>query len=73
RQYFDLQLSSTLTFWLVFPNIDHEIKSLKRSKISLVKVCWNSKHGPEFTWESKDYMKSKYPQLFVDHADESAS
>ncbi|GJU10816.1 putative reverse transcriptase domain-containing protein [Tanacetum coccineum] len=51
--------------------MDREIKSLKRSKISLVKVRWNSKRGPEFTWERKDYMKSKYPQLFVDRADES--
>ncbi|GKD73209.1 hypothetical protein Tco_1331491 [Tanacetum coccineum] len=41
--------------------MDREIKSLKRSKISLVKVRWNSKRGPEFTWERKDYMKSKYP------------
>ncbi|GJY20456.1 putative reverse transcriptase domain-containing protein [Tanacetum coccineum] len=31
----------------------------------LVKVRWNSKRGPEFTWECEDYMKSKYPQLFV--------
>ncbi|GJV96746.1 putative reverse transcriptase domain-containing protein, partial [Tanacetum coccineum] len=53
--------------------MDREIKSLKCSKISLVKVCWNSKRGPEFTWEREDYMKSKYPQLFVDRADESAS
>ncbi|GKF72533.1 hypothetical protein Tco_0208647, partial [Tanacetum coccineum] len=42
-------------------------------KISLVKVRWNSKRGPEFTWEREDYMKSTYPQLFVDRADESAS
>ncbi|GKA92944.1 putative reverse transcriptase domain-containing protein [Tanacetum coccineum] len=41
--------------------MNREIKSLKRSKISLVKVCWNSKRGPEFTWEREDYMKSKYP------------
>ncbi|GKA54935.1 putative reverse transcriptase domain-containing protein [Tanacetum coccineum] len=27
----------------------HEIKSLKRSRIKLVKVRWNSKRGPEFT------------------------
>ncbi|GKF45804.1 hypothetical protein Tco_0135606 [Tanacetum coccineum] len=53
--------------------MDHEIKSLKRSKISLVKVRWDSKRGPEFTWEREDYMKSKYPKLFVDRADESAS
>ncbi|GJX38048.1 putative reverse transcriptase domain-containing protein [Tanacetum coccineum] len=54
-------------------NMDREIKSLKRSKMSLVKVRWNLKRGPEFTWEREDYMKSKYPQLFVDRADESAS
>ncbi|GKC01020.1 hypothetical protein Tco_0987156 [Tanacetum coccineum] len=53
--------------------MDHEVTSLKRSRISLVKVRWNSKRGPEFTWERKGYMKSKYPQLFVDRADESAS
>ncbi|GJY11253.1 putative reverse transcriptase domain-containing protein [Tanacetum coccineum] len=53
--------------------MDREIKSLKCSKISLVKVRWNSKHGPVFAWEREDYMKSKYPQLFVDRADESAS
>ncbi|GJW91733.1 putative reverse transcriptase domain-containing protein [Tanacetum coccineum] len=29
--------------------MDHEVRSLKRSRISLVKVHWNSKHGPEFT------------------------
>ncbi|GJW52744.1 putative reverse transcriptase domain-containing protein [Tanacetum coccineum] len=52
--------------------MDHEVKSLKRSRILLVKVCWNSKRGSEFTWERGDYMKSKYPQLFVDRADESA-
>ncbi|GJZ55769.1 transposase, MuDR, MULE transposase domain protein [Tanacetum coccineum] len=53
--------------------MDREIKSLKRSSIPLVKVRWNSKRGPEFTWEREDYMKSKYPQLFVDRANESAS
>ncbi|GKE25457.1 putative reverse transcriptase domain-containing protein [Tanacetum coccineum] len=29
--------------------MDREVKSLKRSKISIVKVRWNSKRGPEFT------------------------
>ncbi|GJX17440.1 putative reverse transcriptase domain-containing protein [Tanacetum coccineum] len=41
--------------------MDCEVRSLKRSKISLVKVRWNSKRGPEFTWEHEDHMKSKYP------------
>ncbi|GJW62111.1 putative nucleotidyltransferase, ribonuclease H [Tanacetum coccineum] len=53
--------------------LDREIKSLKRSKISLVKVRWDSKRGPEFTWEREDFMKSKYPQLFVERANESAN
>nr|GEX70974.1 putative reverse transcriptase domain-containing protein [Tanacetum cinerariifolium] len=29
--------------------VDHEVKQLKRSRIPLVKVRWNSKGGPEFT------------------------
>nr|GFA25972.1 putative reverse transcriptase domain-containing protein [Tanacetum cinerariifolium] len=53
--------------------MDCEVKRLKRSTISLVKVRWNSKRGLEFTWEREDFMKSKYPQLFVDRADKSAS
>ncbi|GJU33502.1 putative reverse transcriptase domain-containing protein [Tanacetum coccineum] len=53
--------------------MDREVMSLKSSKIVLVKVRWNSKRGLEFTWEREDYMKSKYPQLFVELADESAS
>ncbi|GJT56455.1 putative reverse transcriptase domain-containing protein, partial [Tanacetum coccineum] len=50
--------------------MDRDVKRLKRSKISLVKVRWNSKRGPEFTWEHKDYMKSKYPRLFIEKAGE---
>ncbi|GJS19993.1 hypothetical protein Tco_0448625 [Tanacetum coccineum] len=53
--------------------MDREVKSLKRSRILLVKVHWNSKRGPEFTWEREDHMKSKYPQLFVDRVVGSAS
>ncbi|GJX24303.1 hypothetical protein Tco_0228748 [Tanacetum coccineum] len=53
--------------------MDREIKSLKRSRIPHVKVRWNSKRGPEFTWECEDYIKSKYPHLFVDRAVEPTS
>ncbi|GKB75484.1 putative reverse transcriptase domain-containing protein, partial [Tanacetum coccineum] len=53
--------------------MDREVKSLKRSKISIVKVRWNSKRGPEFTWEREDHMKAKYPRLFVDRAVEPTS
>ncbi|GJT42943.1 hypothetical protein Tco_0951658 [Tanacetum coccineum] len=36
-----------------------EVKKLKRSRIPIVKVCWNSQRGPEFTWEREDEMKRK--------------
>ncbi|KAJ9565898.1 hypothetical protein OSB04_001864 [Centaurea solstitialis] len=45
--------------------LDREIKQLRRSRIPIVKVRWNSRHGPEFTWEREAFMKSKYPHLFI--------
>ncbi|GJZ94165.1 hypothetical protein Tco_0735999 [Tanacetum coccineum] len=33
--------------------MEREIKRLKRSRIPLVKVRWNSRRGPEFTWNVK--------------------
>ncbi|GJX71335.1 putative reverse transcriptase domain-containing protein [Tanacetum coccineum] len=45
--------------------VDREVKRLKRSRIPLVKVQWNSKRGPEFTWEREDQFKKKYPHLFT--------
>ncbi|GKE74146.1 hypothetical protein Tco_1536187 [Tanacetum coccineum] len=44
--------------------MDHEVKQLKQSRIPIVKVRWNSRRGPEFTWEREDFFKSKYPHLF---------
>ncbi|GJX69619.1 hypothetical protein Tco_0305346 [Tanacetum coccineum] len=41
-----------------------EFKKLKHSRIVIVKVRWNSKHGPEFTRKREDQMKLKYPHLF---------
>ncbi|GJR39040.1 hypothetical protein Tco_1214724 [Tanacetum coccineum] len=41
--------------------MDREIKKLKRRKIALVKVRWNSKYGHEFTWEHEDQIRIKYP------------
>ncbi|GKC28639.1 putative reverse transcriptase domain-containing protein [Tanacetum coccineum] len=34
--------------------IDREVKQLKQSRIPIVKVRWNSRRGPEFTWERED-------------------
>ncbi|GJZ59108.1 putative reverse transcriptase domain-containing protein [Tanacetum coccineum] len=53
--------------------MDHEVKRLKRSRIPLVKVRWNSKRGPEFTWEREDQFKKKYPHLFTKTAPSSSA
>ncbi|GJS19856.1 hypothetical protein Tco_0448488 [Tanacetum coccineum] len=45
--------------------LEREFKKLKRSRIDIVKVRWNSS-GPEFTCEREDQMKLKYPHLFSD-------
>ncbi|GJW54764.1 putative reverse transcriptase domain-containing protein [Tanacetum coccineum] len=44
--------------------MDREVKQLKRSRIPIVKVRWNSNRGPEFTWEREDQIRAKYPHLF---------
>ncbi|KAD2805351.1 hypothetical protein E3N88_38728 [Mikania micrantha] len=44
--------------------MDRQVKKLRRSKIPIVKVRWDSKRGPEFTWEKESEMRKKYPQLF---------
>nr|GEZ93484.1 putative reverse transcriptase domain-containing protein [Tanacetum cinerariifolium] len=48
--------------------MDREVKRLKQRHISIVKVRWNSKRGPEFTWECEDQMQKKYPHLFPNTA-----
>ncbi|GJS42734.1 putative reverse transcriptase domain-containing protein [Tanacetum coccineum] len=45
--------------------MDRKVKRLKRSCIPLVKVRWNSRRGPEFTWEREDQFRKKYPHLFT--------
>nr|GEV22313.1 putative reverse transcriptase domain-containing protein [Tanacetum cinerariifolium] len=53
--------------------LEREFKKLKRSRIAIVKVRWNSKPGPEFTWEREDQMKLnnssltlfKYASFFI--------
>nr|GEZ13760.1 putative reverse transcriptase domain-containing protein [Tanacetum cinerariifolium] len=37
--------------------LEREFKKLKRSRISIIKVRWNSKRGPKFMWKRKDQMK----------------
>nr|GEY28346.1 hypothetical protein [Tanacetum cinerariifolium] len=54
-----VMLKSPLKSW------NGKIKRLKRSRIPLVKVRWNSRRGPEFTWECEDSFRKKYPHLFT--------
>ncbi|GJR71305.1 putative reverse transcriptase domain-containing protein [Tanacetum coccineum] len=45
--------------------MDCEVKRLKQSYIPIMMVCWNSRRGPEYTWEREDQMQKKYPHLFA--------
>ncbi|GJV99738.1 putative reverse transcriptase domain-containing protein [Tanacetum coccineum] len=60
----EIKVDKTLHFVEKLVEImDREVKTLKRSKIPIVKVRWNSKRGPEFTWEREDHMKARYNSL----------
>ncbi|GJV93704.1 putative reverse transcriptase domain-containing protein [Tanacetum coccineum] len=48
--------------------IDREVKRLKQIRIPIVKLRWNSRRGPEFTWELEDQMQKKYPYLLATSA-----
>ncbi|GJZ06092.1 putative reverse transcriptase domain-containing protein [Tanacetum coccineum] len=53
--------------------MDHEVKRLKQSRILINKVRWNSRRGPEFTWEREDQFRKKYPHLFTKTAPSSSA
>nr|GFA97634.1 putative reverse transcriptase domain-containing protein [Tanacetum cinerariifolium] len=44
--------------------MDREVKQLKQSRIPIIKVRWNSRRGPEYTWEREDFFKRNYPHMF---------
>ncbi|GJX00746.1 hypothetical protein Tco_0184659 [Tanacetum coccineum] len=61
----EIQVDAKLNFVEELVEIlERGFKKWKRSRIPIVKVQWNSKRGPEFTWEHEDQMKLKYPHLF---------
>ncbi|GKF11309.1 putative reverse transcriptase domain-containing protein, partial [Tanacetum coccineum] len=61
----ELQLDDKLNFIEELVEImDREVKQLKQNRIPLIKVRWNSKRGPEFTWEREDQIRAKYPHQF---------
>nr|GEY57026.1 putative reverse transcriptase domain-containing protein [Tanacetum cinerariifolium] len=45
--------------------MDREVKQLKQSRIPRVKVIWNSKRGPEFTWEREDQIRVKLASVAI--------
>ncbi|GJW15816.1 putative reverse transcriptase domain-containing protein [Tanacetum coccineum] len=53
--------------------MDREVKQLRRSRVPIVKVRWNSRRGPEFTWEREDQFRKKYPHLFTKTAPSSST
>nr|GEZ84963.1 putative reverse transcriptase domain-containing protein [Tanacetum cinerariifolium] len=53
--------------------MDREVKRLRNSCVPIVKVRWNSRRGPEFTWEREDQFKKKYPHLFTKTAPSSSA
>nr|GEW42478.1 putative reverse transcriptase domain, ribonuclease H-like domain protein [Tanacetum cinerariifolium] len=48
--------------------MDREIKQLRQSRIPIIKVRWNSKRGPEYTWEREDEIRVKYPHMFPNNS-----
>ncbi|GKB78596.1 putative reverse transcriptase domain-containing protein [Tanacetum coccineum] len=53
--------------------MDHEVKQLRRSHVPIVKIRWNSRRGPEFTWEHEDQFRKKYLHLFTKTAPSSSA
>ncbi|GJW34006.1 putative reverse transcriptase domain-containing protein [Tanacetum coccineum] len=37
--------------------MDQEVKQIRQSRIPIIKVSWNSKRGPEFTWERENEIR----------------
>ncbi|GJZ96915.1 putative ribonuclease H-like domain-containing protein [Tanacetum coccineum] len=52
--------------------VERDVKKLKRRRIPLVKVRWNSRQGAEYTWEHEDQFRKKYPHLFSETVPPSA-
>nr|GFA66227.1 putative reverse transcriptase domain-containing protein [Tanacetum cinerariifolium] len=51
--------------------MDREVKRLRNSRVSIVKVRWDSRRGPKFMWEREDQFKKKYPHIFTKTAPSS--
>ncbi|GJT82708.1 putative reverse transcriptase domain-containing protein [Tanacetum coccineum] len=45
--------------------MDREVKRLKKIRIPIIKVRWNSRRGLELIWEREDQFRKKHPHLFT--------
>nr|GEX65104.1 putative reverse transcriptase domain-containing protein [Tanacetum cinerariifolium] len=69
RKPFEIKIDDKLNFIEESIEImDREVKQIKQSRSPIVKVCWNSRRVPEFTWEREDQMKKKCHHLFANPA-----
>ena len=63
--YEPLQVKENLSYEEVpIQILDHKEQVLRNKTINLVKVLWRNHSIEEASWERKDVMQSKYPQLF---------
>ncbi|GJX70840.1 hypothetical protein Tco_0308011 [Tanacetum coccineum] len=46
--------------------VERDVKKLKRRRIPLVRVRWNSRQGAKYTWEREDQFRKKYLNLFFE-------
>nr|GEZ37094.1 putative reverse transcriptase domain, ribonuclease H-like domain, aspartic peptidase domain protein [Tanacetum cinerariifolium] len=65
----ELKLDDKLNFVEEHVEImDREVKQLRKNRIPIIKLRWNFKRGPEYTWECEDEIHAKYPHLFPNNS-----
>ncbi|KAF5772018.1 hypothetical protein HanXRQr2_Chr13g0571881 [Helianthus annuus] len=61
----DVHIDKSLKFMEKLVSIeDRQVKKLRWKHVPIVKVKWDARRGPEYTWELESAMKEKYPQIF---------
>nr|GEY33453.1 putative reverse transcriptase domain-containing protein [Tanacetum cinerariifolium] len=61
----ELHIDEKLRFIEESVIMDRDVKRLKQSRISIIKVRWNSRRGPEFTWEPEDQFRKKLSKVIA--------
>ncbi|XP_070034621.1 uncharacterized protein [Nicotiana tomentosiformis] len=60
-----IEVNEELTYQEILVSIfDRQVRKLRNKEIASVKVLWRSQQAEEATWEAKEEMKKKYPNLF---------